>query len=54
MTVSINSLAGKIPIPLLIALVEKGVWHAAKGLTYARQMANPESRAAGAGGAGPA
>ena len=44
-TASINSLAESIPIPLLAALVEKGIWRATKALAYIRQIMDLEARA---------
>ncbi len=40
MIASLNSLARNLPLPLLIALVEKQMWTPAQGLAYARQMLN--------------
>ncbi len=39
-----NSVARSIPLPLLKALVEKGTWDAAHGLTYAHQIRDPARR----------
>ncbi len=44
-TTSIRTLAGKIPNPLLKALVEKGIWHPAKALVYVRQIQDVMIRA---------
>jgi len=44
-TASINSLAGSIPIPLLAALVEKGIWQTTKALAYIRQIMDLKARA---------
>lgn len=39
---SVNSLATYIPIALLIALVEKGIWSAQQALAHARQIQAPK------------
>jgi tetratricopeptide (TPR) repeat protein len=43
-TASLNSLAKNIWPELLSALVEKGVWTVAQGLTYARQAPDPDQK----------
>jgi hypothetical protein len=40
-TASLNSLARNLPPSLLVALIQNGVWSAAKGLAYARQVPSP-------------
>ncbi|MGK7903757.1 MAG: hypothetical protein AB4352_20605 [Hormoscilla sp.] len=42
---SLNSLVGNIPAELMAALVSKGVWTPAQGLSYARQVQNLSDRA---------
>ena len=42
---SLNSLASKVPVALIEALVKKGVWQSAQGLAYAQQVQNPWQRA---------
>ena len=42
---SLRSLAGEIPVPLLLALVERGMWTPLQGLNTARQFVNVEHRA---------
>ena len=43
-TTSFNNIARNIPTPLLSALVKEEIWTPAKGLAYARQVANPARR----------
>jgi len=40
-TASLNSLARNLPPSLLVALIQNGVWSAARGLAYARQVPHP-------------
>lgn len=42
---SLNSLARNLPLPLLVALVEKKMWTPAQGLAYARQVLDLEQQA---------
>ncbi|MCP4542518.1 MAG: apoptotic protease-activating factor 1 like protein [Chloroflexi bacterium] len=44
-TASINSLAENLPIPLLVKLVQSGVWSPAQGLAYAYQSPDAQQRA---------
>ncbi|RMF03021.1 MAG: hypothetical protein D6768_06880 [Chloroflexi bacterium] len=41
---SLNSLARNLPLPLLVALVEKKMWTPAQGLAYARQVLDLEQQ----------
>jgi hypothetical protein len=43
-TASLNSLAAKLPVELLIALVKKNVWTPEQGLAYALQHPKPEKK----------
>jgi hypothetical protein len=43
-TTSLNSLATKIPVGLLIALVQKKVWLPEQGLAYALKISEPEQK----------
>jgi hypothetical protein len=44
-TASIGSIASNLPLALLAELVEKGVWTVDEGLTYARRVPVPHTRA---------
>ena len=44
-TASVNSLAEKLPLELIVSLVKVGSWSASKGLTYAQRTPDPRQRA---------
>ncbi|MBD2338875.1 hypothetical protein H6G64_18025 [Calothrix sp. FACHB-156] len=44
-TASLNSLAAKLPVKLLMALVKKKVWTAEQGLAYTLQKPEPQEKA---------
>jgi hypothetical protein len=50
---SLNALAGAIPPPVLVALVDTRVWSPEKGLAYARQVPDEHARAAALVGLAP-
>lgn len=41
---SISSLAENLPSNLILALVQKGIWSISRGLTFARQIPEPEEK----------
>ncbi len=44
-TASLHSLAGRIPAPLIVASVQKGVWSESQAVIIARHMTDPKHRA---------
>jgi hypothetical protein len=52
-TSSVANLAATLPVQLITALAEHGVWPAAQALAYSRQLSDPDRRAAALTGLGP-